>query len=159
MPFVHWDTVEYLKEREIAVDILSSDKLPPALRSAYAKAGTNLTTRLNSASIMGDSPLHLSQLLDQYKHSMVSMPADRIRKQILPKLTENSGAGSRSLTVQQLWLIAPGNGIPSSTLGCLTFMRSSAYVDRHCAHLFPAERGQQRCQQREPSRRCGDCHT
>jgi hypothetical protein len=108
-----------LKEREEAINILNSDKLPPALRSSYAKAGTDPTTKLHSASVMGDSPLHLPQLLDQYKYPMVSMPADRISKQILPKLTEKSGAGSRSLTVQQLWLIVPGNGNPHSIMTSL----------------------------------------
>jgi hypothetical protein len=112
MPFLHWDTIEHLTGREEAIDIFRSDGLPQALRSAYESAVADTDTRFTSASIIANQPLHLPLLLDQYKYPTVPLPTTRLVKQILPRVTEGSLTGRKTLTVQQLWLIVPNDGNP-----------------------------------------------
>lgn len=135
MPFLHWDTIEHLTGREEAIEIFRSDGLPQALRSDYESAVADTDTRFTSASIIANPPLHLPLLLDQYKYPTASLPTTRLVKQILPRATESSVTGRKTLTVQQLWLIVPNNGNPLSPSPTPSVTHANI-SNRHCCHVF-----------------------
>ncbi|KAF2754965.1 hypothetical protein EJ05DRAFT_513296 [Pseudovirgaria hyperparasitica] len=109
MPFLHWDTVASLTQRQQAIDILTSEDTPEQVTEAYRNAATNPDTRHTSLSITAEPPVHLPLLLDQYRYPTSSMQSSRLASQILPKQTAMSDTGMKTLIVQQLWLVITDN--------------------------------------------------
>lgn len=112
MPYLHWDTVACLSEREKALEIIRSNKVPEKVRKAHEEAANDPRLRFTSASILSTPPMHLPLLLDQFRHPSITFPHDRVRAQFIPKQTAGQRTPAKTLVVNHLWLFVPEKGGP-----------------------------------------------